>query len=156
MEKYDAVFKSRGSYYNILKSARITWQKANQKHPRQDPEQVRARNQEIADLLEELKPQIESGELAVYSVNECHLLGDDGVGYLWADKKDRGFVDIPNQRDRQTYYKALNLLTNNFIVSPYEGGNGKNTVKFLEELKKHHPPHQKFLLIGEGASYHRG
>lgn len=28
MEKYDVVFKSRESYYNILKSARLTWQKA--------------------------------------------------------------------------------------------------------------------------------
>jgi hypothetical protein len=40
-------------------------------------------------------------------------------------------------------------------VSPYSTGNGENTVKFLQKIKKRHPE-QRLLLIWDGASYHRG
>ena len=49
---------------------------------------------------------------------------------------------------------ALNILTKEFIVLPYSSGNGKNTVKFVEELHCRHP-HQQIMLIWDGASYRR-
>ena len=41
------------------------------------------------------------------------------------------------------------------MVKPYKAGNGENTGKLVEGLKKMNP-HQEMLLIGDGASYHRG
>lgn len=40
IERYDVVFQSRQSYYQLLKEARITWQKGEQVNPRQDPEVI--------------------------------------------------------------------------------------------------------------------
>lgn len=40
IEQYDVVFQSRQSYYQLLKEARITWQKGEQVNPRQDPEAI--------------------------------------------------------------------------------------------------------------------
>lgn len=40
IERYDVVFQSRQSYYQLLKEARITWQKGEQTNPRQDPEVI--------------------------------------------------------------------------------------------------------------------
>lgn len=68
------VFKSPNSYYKLLKEARISWQKAQKKHPRQDPEIVRKRVQEIKAILEELMPDIRAEKLAVYAIDEVHLL----------------------------------------------------------------------------------
>ncbi len=38
IEHYDVVFKAHASYYNLLKEAKISWQKAQPKNPRQDPD----------------------------------------------------------------------------------------------------------------------
>ena len=70
-----------------------------------------------------------------------------------AIRQERTVVKLDNQRDRQTYYGALNLVSQEFIVKPYKAGNGENTVKFVEELKRMNPQ-QKILLIWDGASYH--
>ncbi|MCT7991971.1 IS630 family transposase [Laspinema olomoucense] len=159
MEQYDVVFKSLESYYSLLKESRLTWQKANKENTRKDPEAIKKRTEELVEILEDLKPEIEAGTLVVYALDECHVQGDDVCSYLWADSKDREFIAINNERDRQTYYGALNLINHQFIASPYGTGNGQNTVKFLESIQTLHnqedcPP--KILLIWDGASYHRG
>ncbi|MCP2731524.1 winged helix-turn-helix domain-containing protein [Symplocastrum sp. BBK-W-15] len=73
-ERSDVVFQSPTSYYKILKSARISWQKAQKKHPRQEPELVKKRVKEINEILEELMPAIKAEKLVVYAVDEVHLL----------------------------------------------------------------------------------
>lgn len=55
VEQYDVVFKSPTSYYELLKAARKSWQKAQKKHPRQDPEVGKKRVQEIKEKLSELE-----------------------------------------------------------------------------------------------------
>jgi transposase len=41
MERYDVVYKSLQSYYELLNEAQKTWQKSQRTHPRQDAEQVK-------------------------------------------------------------------------------------------------------------------
>ena len=65
IEQYDVVFKSQTSYYELLKAARKSWQKAQKKHPRQDPEVVKKRVQEIKEKLSELLPDIRAGKIGV-------------------------------------------------------------------------------------------
>ena len=48
MEEYDVVFKSRESYYQIWRSANLTWQKGDKENPRKDPEKIKERNKELA------------------------------------------------------------------------------------------------------------
>ena len=64
------VFKSPTSYYSLLKEAKIGWQKAQPQNPLQDPELVKKRNEEIKDILEELSPEINGEEVAVYAIDE--------------------------------------------------------------------------------------
>ena len=90
-----------------------------------------------------------------YALDECHLTGADICNYLWGNSKEREIILVPNERDRQTYYGALNLVNKEFIVSPYSAGNGENTVNFISVLKRQNPG-KKLLLIWDGASYHRG
>lgn len=47
IEQYDVVFQSRQSYYQILKEARITWQKGEQTNPRQDPEAISKKTEKL-------------------------------------------------------------------------------------------------------------
>jgi transposase len=49
IEKYDVVFKSRQSYYEILKIARVSWQKGEIENPKKDSELVKEKNKEIGD-----------------------------------------------------------------------------------------------------------
>ena len=65
----------------------------------------------------ERRSDIEAGMLVVYALDECHLQGDEICGYVWGDKKDRAIVSVDTDRDRQTYYGALNIKTQEFIVS---------------------------------------
>lgn len=95
----------------------------------------------------------------MYPLEECHVQGDDVCSYLWGDSKYREVIAINNERDCQSYYGGLNLLSNQFIARHYGAGNRVNSVIFLEEIKALHTQDnsaQKLLLIWDGASYHRG
>lgn len=155
IDQYDVVFKSPTSYYALLKEAKISWQKAQPKNPRQDPELVKKKTQEIKDVLEKLSPEINAGEVAVYAIDEVHLLEGDLISHLWGQTKERLNIPIFNQKNRQTYYGALDLVNQELIVEEYKQGNGENTVDFLKKLLKKNPA-KRIILFWDGAPYHRG
>ncbi|AFY90081.1 transposase [Chroococcidiopsis thermalis PCC 7203] len=113
------------------------------------------KNREIAELLEKYRPQIEAEELVVYIIDECHLLWNDLVGYLWNFVKNPLKIPILNPKERQTYYGALELFTQEFTLVPEPTANGELTVEFVKKLLGKHPQ-ARILLIWDGASYHRG
>ena len=125
IEQYDVVFQSPQSYYELLNKARISWQKGQQINPRKKPELVKKRTQEIAELLESRRQEIEDGSLVVYLIDECHLLWNDICGYLWNLIKEPRKIPLTNPKERQTYYGALNLMGSEFILEAYQAGNGK-------------------------------
>ena len=155
IEQYDVVFKSPTSYYELLKAARKSWQKAQKKHPRQDPEVGKKRVQEIKEKLSELLPDIRAGKIAVYAIDEVHLLEGDLISHLWGDSKDRLYIPIMNEKNRQTYYGALNLANPELILEKYPKGQGEYTVDFVKQLIGKNPG-KKLLLFWDGAAYHRG
>jgi len=61
---------------------------------------------------------------------------------------------MTNERDRQTYYGALNYQNKEFIVREYKQGNSKNTVLFLKFLRQLNPG-SRLLIIMYGSSYHK-
>ncbi len=62
---------------------------------------------EIAQYLETWKSDIEKGKLCVFMLDECHLLWGDLCGYIWGKRDRRIEVEMTNQKQRQTYYGAL-------------------------------------------------
>lgn len=87
-------------------------------------------------------------------LDECHLLWGDVCGYVWGKTGVKVEIPIVNEKTRQTYYGVLNYQTKEFIVHPYDVGNGENTVAFMEYLESQHS-HQRIALIWDGASYHK-
>lgn len=104
--------------------------------------------------LEQWRPEIESGELVVFTLDECHLLWGDLVGYIWGKTDERIVVPIINERQRQTYFGALNYRSKEFLVQPYDKGNSENMIAFLQYLQQQYPQ-QRIVVIWDGASYHR-
>jgi transposase len=92
--------------------------------------------------------------LAVFFLDECHLLWGDICGYVWGKKKERIEVPVLNERQKQTYYDALNLYTQKFLVKAYDKGNSESTIAFLQYLLAQ-CPQSRIALIWDGASYHR-
>ena len=62
---------------------------------------------------------------------------------------------MSNERQRQTYYGALNLFTQEFHVYEASAGNGVNTVAYLQWCQTLYPDKQ-LVVLWDGASYHRG
>lgn len=81
-------------------------------------------------------------------------MGGDVCGYVWGKTNLRIEVPIRNEKDRQTYYGALDAPTKEFIVQEYSAGNGENTVAFIKHLQKQRPG-RRLVLIWDGASYHK-
>ena len=155
IEQYEVVFQSPTSYYDLLKEARISWQKAQKKNPHQDPEIVKKKAQEIKSILEELMPDIKTGKIAVYAIDEVHLLEGDLLSHLWGDSQERLHIPILNEKNRQTYYGALNLFTKELILGEYKKGDGESTVNFVSQLiNKNY--FQKILIFWDNATYHKG
>jgi transposase len=86
--------------------------------------------------------------------DECHLLWGDTCGMVWGKRNAPIPVSITNERQRQTYYGAVNLLTHDFHLQPLSAGTGENTVTFLRWLRDLYPG-KIIILLWDGASYHR-
>lgn len=155
IEEFDIVFKSSTSYYDLLKEAKISWQKAQPKNPRQNPKEVEKKNKEISNILKELLEEIKGGDVAVYALDEVHLLEGDLISHLWGKSEERLKIKIDNAKNRQTYYGALNLVNEDLITEEYKKGDGDNTVDFLKKLLKRNPG-KRLIIFWDGASYHRG
>ena len=153
-DKYNVIYKSKQSYYDLFEQGRVSWKKSQKVNPKFDEELVKKKRAEINSFLAKHKTEIESGEMVVVFIDECHLLGGDVCGYVWGETNSRIEVPIKNEKDRQTYFGALNYQTKEFIIEAYPAGNGESTVKFVNNLQ-HRYQDKKIVLIWDGASYHR-
>ena len=104
-------------------------------------------------MLIQHKDRIASGDMIVYFVDECHVLGDTAVGYGWAPSDQRVTVLVTNNHDRQTYFGALQLLTGELVLAEYPSANGDTTVAFRHRLRNKHPGKQ-LLILWDNVSYH--
>ena len=93
--------------------------------------------------------------MVVFVEDECHLWWGDTLGYGWGRRNERIEIPMTNVKQRQTYYGVMNLYNQAFMVTPYERGNGENTVAFLKSLQALHPD-KKLILIWDRARYHCG
>jgi putative transposase len=64
------------------------------------------------------------------------LLSGDLCGYIWGKSDRRIEVETTNQKQRQTYYGALDYGNKKFLLQPYKKGDSENTISFLNFLIK--------------------
>lgn len=98
--------------------------------------------------------EIEQGEIVVLFEDECHLLWGDVCGLAWGKRNQPLEVPMTNSKSRQTYYGAVNFLTQHFHLKAFSSGNGENTVAYVKWLRELYPD-SKLWLVWDGASYHR-
>lgn len=89
----------------------------------------------------------------VMFLDECHLLWGDILGYVWGRTDRRIEIPIKNEKERQTYYGALDYQTKEFMIQNSETGNSQNTIKFIKYLREQRKE-KRLVLIWDGASYH--
>ena len=150
-EQYEVLYESRQSSYTLLAEAGISWKKSQQVNPKSDPELVQKK---IQEFIRQHQAEIESGQLIVLFLDECHLLWGDVCGYVWGRIDISMEIPITNQKTRQTYYGVLNYQAREFILRPYEQGNGANTVDFMQYLQKQNPG-KRIVMLWDGATYHK-
>ena len=109
---------------------------------------------EIEKILQKNREEIEAGRLVVYIIDQCHLLWRDVCRYVWGKTKIRVKVPMTNQKERQTYFGALNYQTKQFFVREYGTGNSENTVLFVKYLQSLNIG-ARILIFWYGASYHK-
>ena len=115
--EFGVIYKSKQSYYELLSVAKITWKRTQKINPKSDEELVKKKREEINNILSQNKAGIESGEIIVFFIDECHLLHGDINGYAWGRSDIRIEVPITNQKNRQTYFGARSL-SNQTIPCP--------------------------------------
>jgi hypothetical protein len=62
-------------------------------------------------------------------------LWGDVCGYVWGKTDRRIEIPMRNEKQKQTYYGALNYRTGKVIVKGYPQGNTENTIKFVKYLR---------------------
>jgi hypothetical protein len=136
--------------------------------PKSRPGCCCCKKKEIETLLENNRSEIEAGKLRALMIDECHLMWGDLSGYIWAaafvgklphetclGKTDQEImVPVVNEREKQTYYGAIDYLEGGLILKTYDAGNSKNTIDYLRYLLEQ-SPNQRLLIFWDGASYHR-
>jgi transposase len=109
---------------------------------------------QIETLLARYRREIETGRLRVLLLDECHLLWGDLSGYGWGKTDRKIAVPVVNERDKQTYYGAVDYLEQTLLLKAYDAGNSENTIDYLRYLLTQ-SPNQRLLIFWDGASYHR-
>ena len=153
-QTYQVCYRDEESYYDLLKAAGLSWKKSQKRNPKKNPERIRQKKLEITAQLAAWRSEIDNGYRSVFFIDECHLLWGDSCGYVWGKTDERVEIPITNERQRQTYYGAIDYLSKQFIVKAYEKANSENTVDFLKYLQSLRPQ-QKIGVIWDGSSYHR-
>ena len=105
-------------------------------------------------MLAKHREEIETGLLRVLLLDECHLMWGDAIGYVWGKTDTEIAVPVVNERDKQTYYGAVDYLERELVLKPYDAGNSENTIDYLRHLLDQ-SPNQRLLIFWDGASYHR-
>jgi transposase len=84
--------------------------------------------------------------------SDCRFLSSPQSG----GESDTYSIEVPilNERERQTYYGAVNLRTQECLLQNYDKGNSQSTIAFVDYLLKPHP-NRRIALFWDGASYHR-
>ena len=80
-------------------------------------------------------------------------MSGDICGYGWGDCKERRTVDVLNYRDRQTYYGAVDLFSQELLIQKTKTADGTQSVNFVKYLQSQRP-NSRLILIWDGASYH--
>ena len=150
---YGVVYTSKQSYYDLLKAGGLSWHQTQPMNPKRDPEQVATRREEIKAELKEHQEEIVKGETLVFFQDEVHTIWEDVVGDTWCRKNERAEVPVANPKERQTYYGVLNLQNQEVSMMPYQTGNGKNTVDFLEYLESVNKG-KKIIIIWDNSTCH--
>jgi transposase len=86
--------------------------------------------------------------------DECHLVWGDVCGMVWGKRNMPLPVPLTKERQRQTYYGALNLLTHAVHLQEGTAGDGENTVAYIQWCHGLYPG-KRLLFLWDGASYHR-
>jgi len=153
-QSYNVIYKSKQSYYDLFKAAGISWKKSQSRNPKKNPEEVAAKREEIKHKFKIWREAVLMGDLVLLFVDECHLLWGDVCGYVWGRTDQRIEIPVTNDRERQTYFGALNCLSGEMLLQAYPKGNSENTVKFLDYLQQQYPG-KRIVIIWDGASYHK-
>ena len=90
-KKYDVIYRSRESYYELLKAGGMSYHKN---------EKVNPKREELKKKLYERKEEIENGQLVVLMEDESHLLWGDVCGYVWGREGEAIEVEMTNERER--------------------------------------------------------
>ena len=98
---------------------------------------------------------IQVGDMVVLFLDECHVCQGDACGYGWGPSDQRLEVPMVNERERQTYFGAVDPLTGEVTVMEALSGDAVWTIRFLTFLQECYAGKQ-LLLCWDGASYHRG
>ena len=81
----------------------------------------------IRTKIQRRTSEIQSGKVVVLMIDECHLRWGEVEGYIWGRKNQSITVPVVNDKQRQTYYGALNYPTRTFQLKAYPRGDSQST-----------------------------
>lgn len=156
LEGFQPHHKGRQSYLNGTETAAavLAWLQQKDIWTLGELEHHLASEYEVERLLARYRDEIERGQVRVLFMDERHLMAGDLEGYVWSKRGQRVEVPIINERERQTYYGALDQLSKRALVEAHNAGNTANTVAYLRFLQ-YQFSQQRLLLLWDGASYRR-
>lgn len=113
-----------------------------------------ARHAAIADYIAAHWDEIVRRERIILFADECFLLWGDACGYVWGKRNERVPVPIGNERMRQAYYGAVDMVTGVTHLVPYDTADALTTTDFLVDLRLRFP-NAKLTIIWDNASHHK-
>jgi transposase len=142
----------RETIRTALHRLKLSWKKAKKLLGRADPE----RRQAFVERLRDVLAGAQRDQHLVVFRDEAHIHQDCDLGYGWAERGQRFWVNSSSPGlSARVSFSGLYLYNEGQVrLWPFPRANGEHTVEVLRRLRAEWPD-RKLLVLWDGAPYHR-
>lgn len=150
--QYNVQYKSKTSFYIILRQAKFTYHKPGRVYHERNEEEVKEWQKSAKPKLEKALPEENT---IILTEDEMILSTQTTFQKIWLPQGEYPKIEISNKRQNRSIYGFLNIKTGQEHAFKTKWQNMYITVKVLKELRKIYPL-KRILIFWDGAGWHRG
>jgi transposase len=142
----------RETIRTALHRLKVSWKKAKKLLGRADPE----RRQAFVERLRDVLAGAQRDQHLVVFLDEAHIHQDCDLGYGWAERGQRFWVNSssPGLSARVSFYGLYLYNEGQVRLWPFPRANGEHTIEVLRRLRAAFP-NETLIVLWDGAPYHR-
>ena len=151
-DKYGVIYKSKKPFYLLFEQTRFSFHKPGKVYEKRDEQKVKEWKEQVTPKLQEI---FDDSETILLCEDEMILSSHTTFQKIWLKKGQYPKIEVSNTKKNRSIYGFLNIKNGRCHAFQTQRQNMYETVDMLKNIRRIYP-HQKILLLWDGAGWHRG